>query len=377
VSAVTPQAIGEMPTIATPAPPGLWRDPDLTVPHTPTPIRKSSVVPAPAPVSARTPASAVAKPAPAAAKPAPTVKVPATERTSTTVVLGRPHLMALGVLGLLVTAGIVVLAFAALRGKSDPGAVVPAPSTQAEMAPAPATPAPAAPESPPAAAVPAPPPAPASPSAAVPAPPQGSKPTSAATTVGQTPAAPEKGVATAGAGPAGAKPAGRVAAPTTGVSPGGSPTRPAPAATETAPAAAPTPTPTPTPVAAVPPVTFNEVRLLVADGDRARERQGMLQLGDGHVSVVSESGGAPMMSLANGAVTGIFYSRSKQPRWRDASGQTVESKLDLGPLGFLRGDRNWVILLTAGEPVILRIEDSAMRTLLPALQERTGKTVQR
>jgi hypothetical protein len=84
-----------------------------------------------------------------------------------------------------------------------------------------------------------------------------------------------------------------------------------------------------------------------------------------------------MMSLANGAVTGIFYSRSKQPRWRDASGQTVESKLDLGPLGFLRGDRNWVILLTAGEPVILRIEDSAMRTLLPALQERTGKTVQR
>jgi hypothetical protein len=124
-------------------------------------------------------------------------------------------------------------------------------------------------------------------------------------------------------------------------------------------------------------VTFNEVRLLVADGDRAREREGMLQLGDGHVSVVSESGGAPMMSLANGAVTGIFYSRSKQPRWRDASGQTVESKLDLGPLGFLRGDRNWVILLTAGEPVILRIEDSAMRTLLPALQERTGKTVQR
>ena len=84
-----------------------------------------------------------------------------------------------------------------------------------------------------------------------------------------------------------------------------------------------------------------------------------------------------MMSLGNGAVTGIFYSRSKQPRWRDASGQPVESKLDLGRLGFLRGDRNWIILLTNGEPVILRVEDSALRAVLPALQERTGRQVQR
>jgi hypothetical protein len=46
-------------------------------------------------------------------------------------------------------------------------------------------------------------------------------------------------------------------------------------------------------------------------------------------------------------------------------------------MGFLRGERNWVILLTTGEPVILRIEDSALRTVLPALQERTGQKVQR
>lgn len=103
----------------------------------------------------------------------------------------------------------------------------------------------------------------------------------------------------------------------------------------------------------------------------------MLQLANGQVAVVQQSGGAPIMSLANGAVTGIYYSRSKQPRWRDANGQQVESKLDLGRMGFLRGDRNWVILLTSGEPVILRIEDSALRTVLPALQERTGHKVQR
>jgi serine/threonine-protein kinase len=367
-SAVMPQALGEMPTITTPTPPGLLRDPDLTVPHTPTPVRASAALPAA--VAASTPAKAPASAVPPAPAPQPTVKVPVTERTTTTVVLSRPHLMALGALALVVTAGIVVLAFAALRGKSDPGAVVPAATTQAAVTPAPAAEPPAAtvPDPTPPAAVPAPPsPLP----SAVPAAPPTSKPAPAATTVGQTSGTVEKGVATAGAGPSAAKSAGRGAS-STGVSPVGSPTRPAPAAVE-----APAPAPAPEPAVALPPLSFNQVRLLAADGERGREREGVLQLANGHVAMLAASGGAPMLSMANGAVTGIFYSRSKQPRWRDASGQTIESKLDLGPLGFLRGDRNWIILLTSGEPVILRIEDSALRSVLPALQERTGQKIQR
>jgi hypothetical protein len=83
------------------------------------------------------------------------------------------------------------------------------------------------------------------------------------------------------------------------------------------------------------------------------------------------------VSIANSVLRGIFYSRSKQPKWRDASGQEVESRIDLGPMGFFRGDRNWIILQTRGEPVILRIEDSAMKTVLPALEVRTGHKVQR
>ena len=32
-------------------------------------------------------------------------------------------------------------------------------------------------------------------------------------------------------------------------------------------------------------MTFNQVRMLVTEGDRVREREGMLQLGDGRVSI--------------------------------------------------------------------------------------------
>jgi hypothetical protein len=122
--------------------------------------------------------------------------------------------------------------------------------------------------------------------------------------------------------------------------------------------------------------SFNQVRVLVSDGDKSREREGVLQVGGGQLSLVSD-GGTPIVSLPASALRGMFYSRSKQPRWRDADGKEVESRIDLGRMGFLRGERNWLILFTDGAPVILRFEDSALRTALPALEQSTGHKIRR
>ncbi len=381
IGAATPQALGEMPTLATPSPPGLPRDMDMTVPHgTPTPIRTSSAIPAPpgSSVSPRTPVTSPIGPVVSAA-PTPT-STPLPEKT-TTVVLGRTHLMALAALLVIVATGIAVLAIAAFRGaRTSSGSQIAAVESTAGPAAA-SAPVPAAPaDPPPVSAVPPPPASPPVPAASTVPPPPKVTPPAAGTAVGPTTGG-ERGVATAGAGPA-TKTAGR--GTTTGVSPGGSPVGDRAASTAATKDAATATTPTPPPAAApveppvtFHPVTFNQVRMLVTEGDRVREREGILHIGDGRVSLVTPGGGAPILSVANSSLNGIFYARSKQPRWRDASGQTVESKVDLGPMGFLRGERNWVILLTSGEPVILRIEDSAMRTVLPALQERTGQKIQR
>ena len=370
IAAVTPQALGEMPTLSTPTPPGLPLDMDMTVPHrTPTAMRASSAIPAFHPsATSQGPITSPVRPAVATVRP----PTPLPEKT-TTVVLGRTHLLALAALLVIVAAGIGVLAFAAFRGgRSALLQTAATESTTSATSPAAAVESSPAAVSPPEATVP-PPAAPPVPSVApVPAPPK-APPTG--TTVGQPPAGGERGVATAGAGPGAAKTAGRGA--NTGVSPGGSPVGGRAAAPDAATKAEPAPAAAAPPVPAVPAMTFNQVRLLVAEGDRVREREGVLTLADGQVSIVSPGGGAPIMSVANNSLSGIFYARSKQPRWRDASGQTVESKIDLGRLGFLRSERNWVILLTGGEPVIFRIEDSALRTVLPALQERTGQTIQR
>jgi hypothetical protein len=312
---------------------------------------------------------------PAVSAPPTPTNTPLPERT-TTVVLGRTHLVAIGALLVIVAAGIAFLAFAALRGgRSSAPETTTASATNSAPAGAAQTSLPAPPTAQPEASsppsVPPPPAAPtvqATPSVAAP------QKTPSVGGTGSVQAAPG-GVATAGAASGASKPAGR--GTSTGVSPGGSPT----SARETASAmkeVVPTPPPAPPPAVEppAPPVIFKEVRLLVAEGERVREREGMLQLGEGRVSIVTAAGGA-LMSLSNSSVRGIFVSRSKQPRWRDASGQVVESKIDLGPMGFLRGERNWIILLTSGEPVIMRIEDSALRTVLPALEQRTGQKVHR
>jgi hypothetical protein len=118
--------------------------------------------------------------------------------------------------------------------------------------------------------------------------------------------------------------------------------------------------------------------VLVTDpGNKGRERQAVLQLADGRLSLVDRDGGGPIASLAYGDVHGAFYSRSKQPKWRDENGKEVESKVDLGRMGFLRRDRNWLILLSAGQPLIMRLEDSNFQKILPVVQQRTGVEIKR
>ena len=113
------------------------------------------------------------------------------------------------------------------------------------------------------------------------------------------------------------------------------------------------------------------------DGDKSKELTGVLALGDGHVAVLDKPGGSALHHVPYSSLTGAAYSRSKQPKWKDAEGKEVEGKADLGKLGFFRSDRNWVILLSHSDPVIFRVEDENLRSLLPAIESHTGLKVRR
>jgi hypothetical protein len=142
---------------------------------------------------------------------------------------------------------------------------------------------------------------------------------------------------------------------------------------ETVTAAPPPPEPpAPPAVPALAPVTFDDVRLLVKNGDKTRELNGILALGDGHVTVLDKVGGKSLVSLPYTTITSAVYARSKQPTWKDDEGKDVEAKVDLGRLGFLRSERNWLIFFSSGGPTFIRIEDGSLRTVLPAIESHAG-----
>jgi serine/threonine-protein kinase len=377
-SLVKAETLGELPTMATPTPPGLAITAELTRQDAVATVRTDSsgsrrpatsadVTAVATPVSARISAPVASLPTPTASR--------SLDRTTTTVVLGRTHLAAIGAVVIVLAIGVAVLAFVALRPGPGPltaqrlaeGAV----PTQAAAA-GPSEPAPQnAPATTPDPTTPA---APAAPDAPPPVPPPG--------TVSGTPATPDRGVATVGAVPPTPKtqPArteGRAGKPVDGPVPATNTT-----ASKTGRGATAAKDKSATPVTevastVVPPLVFNDVRVLVANAGKAREREGVLQLADNRMAVLDREGGTPIVSVPYSAVVGAYYSRSKQPKWKDADGKEVESKIDLGRLGFLRGERNWLILMTGSEPLIIRLEDSGLRTVLPAFQERTGIKVQR
>jgi serine/threonine-protein kinase len=330
------QAPGEQPTLpATPTPPGLLIDPEITLPYDPALAGKSSVVAVPTPL---TQVRTAVGPQPAQ----PTaLAAPALERTTgTTVVLGRTHLVAIAALVVVLAVGVAILGFVALRR-----------GTFAQQLPLLGTlPQAAAPTA-----------------AASEGAPVGAAADPAGTAASQaSPAAPTPGVAaTAGAGPR-QPPAPPVAART--VAPGdgaeAADSRPARAAKD-APAAASV-------------VSFDDVRVLVSEsGSKGRMRDAVLQLGGGKLTVLESENGPAIASLRNRDLVGAFYSRSRQPRWKDGEGREVQSKVDLGRLGFLRGERNWLIVLTPNEPLILRIADADVKAVLPAFTEHTGVEVRR
>jgi eukaryotic-like serine/threonine-protein kinase len=359
--------LGELPTISTPTPPGLLRDPDLTSPHDSgwggtmpsARTRQSSASAVATPPSQVMTAAAAAAPAVA---PRPLVDSGSIERTTgTTVVLGRTHLMGIAALFTLLAIGIGVLGFAALRRGSFQQQL-PLLGTQPQLS---TDASPPAAETPPPAPVEGQPQQTGSPAGASSAP-------GVAATAG---AAPVQQTASVPAAPG-------VPRPGTQRAPTASPTDPA-LATKTPPA-----TPAVSERASAPPpavpasagaaISFEGIRVLVPDGaDKAREQQGVLQLGGGRLTIVDRAGGSPIVVLPYNSIADAFYSRSKQPKWRDASGKEVESKVDLGRMGFFRGERNWLIFLSNSEPLIIRLDDDELKTVMPAIQQQTGIAIKR
>jgi hypothetical protein len=115
---------------------------------------------------------------------------------------------------------------------------------------------------------------------------------------------------------------------------------------------------------------FDDIRLLVLDGQRGREEEGLLALEPGSM-VVRARDGRVLRTLAYRGVTALTYARARRPRGQNLPNATAVPD-NIGGSGFLGGARHWLTLQTPEEFVVLRLEDRNVIVIMRSLEARTG-----
>ena len=125
---------------------------------------------------------------------------------------------------------------------------------------------------------------------------------------------------------------------------------------------------------------FN-TKALIADGDKAHERDVRLVLADRTLTVTDNDASRLLHALPYDSITSINYSHSRDPLWASPNGPAPLIRTTGGVLrtfGF-SVNRDWVSLITKTSIrfVVIRIADDDVTRLLEALQERTHRPVRR
>jgi Protein kinase domain len=128
-----------------------------------------------------------------------------------------------------------------------------------------------------------------------------------------------------------------------------------------------------------PPLAF-DIRVVVGVGERQRQPEAQLLLGSGNLTVLVDQAEDPLYSAPYKTIRSISYSRTAEPMWQSAQGPARVARIRsgvLGELGILQ-ERHWVSVRTAEDRfVILRAGERLVAAMLTALEERTGRKVER
>jgi hypothetical protein len=114
----------------------------------------------------------------------------------------------------------------------------------------------------------------------------------------------------------------------------------------------------------------------MVEAGKDREHDTEVRLGNGAVTV-TEKGNKLVTTMPFDAVVGFTYSSSKQPLWNTPQGPAEIAHVETGAFGFLKGGHSWVSLRTNNQSLVLHVRDEETSRIIAALEERTGRKVER
>ena len=117
------------------------------------------------------------------------------------------------------------------------------------------------------------------------------------------------------------------------------------------------------------PIEYKQVRLLVIDGRRSSDQEGLLSFAAGNVTLMSPSTGAGVASMPYADLVKATYVRGRDPKW-DATLAGPPEDLDVG--GIFRTPKHWLVLQGRENFMVLRLEDNNWRPIVNTVVDRTG-----
>jgi eukaryotic-like serine/threonine-protein kinase len=122
-------------------------------------------------------------------------------------------------------------------------------------------------------------------------------------------------------------------------------------------------------------VSFAQLKLLVLDSDKPRDRDVSVSFGADSLDVMD--GGTLVERAPYHEVIGLFQSHSREPRWTKPDGTVVPLAKVGGWFSFLKGAHDWVTVQTRSGFIPLHVPDGTLAHLVSELETRTDARVVR
>jgi hypothetical protein len=124
-------------------------------------------------------------------------------------------------------------------------------------------------------------------------------------------------------------------------------------------------------------VSFNEVELLVQNGNNTDEKSVQMRLDENSLTIASKNGAITKTFLYSD-IKSAEYSYSKNPRWKTGLGLGAASivfpplLLIALPVAFTKHRRHWLTIRTGDDYAVLKLSKSTRKMLIPAFETKSG-----
>ena len=109
-----------------------------------------------------------------------------------------------------------------------------------------------------------------------------------------------------------------------------------------------------------PDVSYRKVKLITQAGSSEKSTDVVLLFSDDRLSVTPSGGGSALRTLQYSEITAASYSKAQRKR-----------------LGFIKSAQHLLEMETAGDPLLLRLDNDNFQAILAAIEARTGQAVSR